>query len=113
MRDDHDGATALELKDEVFDLGGGDGIEGGAGFVEQEYFRIYRESARNTQALLLAGGETVSGLVELVLYLIPQRGAAQAILHLLAQRRAGSQAVDAQPVSYVVKDRLRERIGPL
>src|SRR5665213_2122231 len=37
---DHNGATALELEDEVFDLRGGDGIEGGTGLVQQEYFRI-------------------------------------------------------------------------
>src|SRR5665213_1230538 len=51
MRDDHDGATALELEDQVLDLGGGDGIESGAGFVEQQNFRIDSQCARNTQAL--------------------------------------------------------------
>src|SRR6185312_13595246 len=40
MRDDHDGTAAFELENQVFDLGGGDGIEGGARLVEQKHFRI-------------------------------------------------------------------------
>ncbi len=85
MRDDHDGATALELEDQVLDLGGGDGIERRAGLVEQQHFGIHRQRARDAQALLLAAGEAVGGLVQLILDFVPQGGAAQALLHLVFQ----------------------------
>ena len=105
---------SLELEDQVFDLGGGDGIESGAGLVEQQHFRIHRQRAGDAQALLLAAGEAVGGLVQLVLDFVPQRGAAQALLHLVVQSRRGStDAVDARAVGDVVEDRFRERIGPL
>src|SRR5579863_3473761 len=80
VSDDHDGAAALQLENQVFDLGGGDGIQRRARLVEQQHFRIDSQGARNAQALLLAAGKPVSGLVQLVLYLIPQGGAAQAVL---------------------------------
>ena len=83
---------SLELEDQVFDFGGGDGIERGAGLVEQQHFRIHGQRARDAQPLLLAAGEAVGGLVQLVLHFVPQRGAAQALLHLVAQRRAAGRS---------------------
>ena len=53
----------LSWKMQVFDLRGGDGIERGAGLVEQEHFRVDGQGARDAQALLLAAGEAVGGLV--------------------------------------------------
>src|SRR5579863_387578 len=41
MRDDGDGATALELEDQVLDLGGRDGIERRARLIEQQHFRVH------------------------------------------------------------------------
>src|SRR5579872_7083494 len=79
--DDDDGATALELEDEVFDFRGGDGIEGGTGLVQQEHFRIYGKGAGDAQALLLAAGEAISGLIEFIFHFVPESGAAQALLY--------------------------------
>ena len=89
VRHDHDGATVLQLEDQILDLGGGDGIERGAGLVEQQHFRIHRQRARDAQALLLAAGKAVGRFVQLVLHLVPQRGAAQALLHADRAARRG------------------------
>src|SRR5487761_499199 len=40
---DDDGATVLELENQVFDLGGGDWIERRTRLVEQQDFRIHRQ----------------------------------------------------------------------
>ena len=54
---DDDSVLRLQLEDEVFDLGGGDGIEGGGRLVHQEDFGIDCEGAGDAHALLLAAGE--------------------------------------------------------
>src|SRR6185312_16280759 len=83
VRDDHDGAAVRDGQQELLDLRGRDRVERGARLVEQEHFRVDRERPRDAEALLLAARETVRRLVELVLYLIPERGAHQAPLDLL------------------------------
>ena len=52
--DDDDGAEILQLDEEFLDFSGADGIEGGAGFVEEEDFGFYGEPAGDAQTLLLA-----------------------------------------------------------
>src|SRR5580700_5569828 len=75
--DDHDGVVVGQFVDQLFDLGGGDRVERRARLVEQDHLRPHRDGAGDAQALLLAAGEALAVGVELVLDLVPQRGAAQ------------------------------------
>src|SRR5579864_8676251 len=113
VRDDGDGATALEVEDQILDLGSSDGIERRAGLVEQQHLRVHRQRARDAQALLLAARQSVGRLVEFVFHFLPQRGPAEALLHRVAQGRAIGRAVDAQPIGHVLKNGFGKRIGLL
>jgi hypothetical protein len=55
--DDDDGDGGAEVVDEFFDFGGGDGVEGGAGFVHEHDVGFGGEDAGDAEALLLTGGE--------------------------------------------------------
>src|SRR5215510_8990077 len=74
----HDGVAVLELEHELLDLGGGDGVERGAGLVHQEHVGLHGDGASDAQALLLAARETQGRLLESIVHLVPERGAAQA-----------------------------------
>ena len=54
VRDDDDGVLLLQLPDQLFHFGGGDGIERGAGLIHQDDLGLDREGARNAETLLLA-----------------------------------------------------------
>ena len=69
--------SRLQFVDQFLDLGGRDRIERRAGLVEQDDFRLDRDGARDAQALLLAAGQAEAAGIELVLHLVPERGAAQ------------------------------------
>src|ERR1700733_1826171 len=71
VRDDHDRVLVREFIDQFFDLRGRNGIERRTRFVKQDHFRSRRYRSRNTKALLLAAGETKSGLPQLVLHFVP------------------------------------------
>ena len=81
------------------------------GSSSRQHFRLDSQTAGDTQALLLAAGKLVGGLVEVVFDFIPQRGVAEALLDGVGERKLG--AVDAQAVRDIVEDRFRERIGAL
>ena len=94
--DDHDRVVGLQLVDQLLDLGGRDRIERRARLVEQDHLGLHRDGAGDAQALLLAAGQAQAVGVELVLDLVPQRGAAQRRLDpavelglAAAARRAG------------------------
>ena len=57
MSNDNDGEPLLQLENQVFDLGGRNGIERGARFVHQQDLGINRQRAGDTQPLLLAPGK--------------------------------------------------------
>ena len=48
----------LQLHSQFFDMGGGNGVQGGGGLVHEEYFRFYCQSAGNAETLLLTAGKT-------------------------------------------------------
>src|SRR5436305_359576 len=77
MGDDHDGITGFQLVDQFLDSRGRDRIERRAGFVEQNDLRLYRDGARDAQALLLSAGQAEPAGIQLVLHLVPQRAALQ------------------------------------
>ena len=78
MRDNYDGISLFELKDQLFNFPGRDGIERGARFVHQQNFRLNRQRPRNTQPLLLPAREAGAGfLVQVVFRFAPQGGGFQ------------------------------------
>src|SRR6185369_3351721 len=52
MGDDQDRVALAKLLDQLFDLRGGDRVEGGSRLVEQDDLRLHRDRPRNAQALL-------------------------------------------------------------
>src|SRR6185436_13132248 len=107
--DDHDRVVLFELVDQLLDLGGGDRVERRARLVEQYDLGLDRDRARDTQPLLLPTGEAEPIGVELVLDLVPQRGAAQRGLDPAIQLRARQPFVEPHAEGDVLVDRHRER----
>src|SRR5437016_3242991 len=111
VSDDGDRADVFQLHEQLFNFCGADGIERGAGLVEEQNFRLDGKSAGDAQTLLLAAGKFVSGLVEVVLHFVPERGVAQAFFDGVGDGKL--RAVDLQAVGHVVENGLGERIGAL
>src|SRR5216684_1830770 len=107
----HKGAEILQLHEQLFDFCGADGIERGAGLVEKQDFGLDGESACDAQALLLAAGKFIGGLVEMVFDFVPEGGVAQALFDGFGDR--GFRAVDAQAISNILENGLGERVGAL
>lgn len=59
-------AGAFEFEDGVFDVLGGDGVEAGGGFVEDDYGGVVDDGAGEGDALFHSGGEAVVGAVGVV-----------------------------------------------
>ena len=101
--------------DQVLDRQGRDRVERRAGLVHQQHLGLDRDRAGDAEPLLLAAGEARAGLVEPVLDLVPEVGAAQralddlVLLGLLHPAR-----VEVEPGGDVLVDRhRRERVGRL
>src|SRR5208283_991511 len=110
VSDNHDGGDVFDLEEEFLDLQRSDGVQRGAGFVQQKNLRLDREGARDTEALLLAAGKGASGLLQLVFNLCPQCRAFQALLDSGLHLRFPGGSVNAKAVGNIVEDRLRERV---
>src|SRR5271155_5812938 len=67
VRDQDHGIVVLELDDELFDLGGGTGVQGRSWLVQQEDLRPNGESPGDAQSLLLTTRKAPSILTEPVL----------------------------------------------
>jgi hypothetical protein len=106
-----DGAEILELNEELFDFGGTNGIESRAWLIEEKDFRLDGEGAGNAKALLLAAGKLVGGLVEVVLYFVPESSMSQAFFNGFSHGDFG--AIDTKAVGDVFKNGFGERIGAL
>jgi hypothetical protein len=68
------------VEEQLLDLGGADGVEGGSRLVEEQNFGLNREGARDTETLLLTTGEFVGRLVEVIFDFVPEGGVAEAFL---------------------------------
>src|SRR5260370_41544136 len=106
-----DGAKVLQLDEQLFDFRGADGVERRAGFVEKKNFGLDGKSAGDAQALLLAAGKFVRGLVEVVFHFVPERGMPQTFFDRIGD--GNFRAVNPQAIGHVVENRLGERIGAL
>ncbi len=109
--DGDDGAEIFQLNEELFDFRGADGIESGARLVEEKNFGLDGQGAGDAEALLLAAGKIVGGLVELVFHFVPEGGMAEAFLDGVRHRKL--RAIDAETISHVFEDGFGERIGAL
>jgi hypothetical protein len=107
VRDDHDG-VARQFVHQVLDLRGGDRVQRGARLVHQDHVGLDGDRAGDAQPLLLAAGQGQPAHLELVLDLVPERGAAQGLLHHVAD--VALDLVDPDAVGDVVEDGLRERV---
>ena len=85
--DGDDGAEIFQLNEELFDFRGADGIEGGARLIEEKNFGFDGQGACDAEALLLAAGKIVGGLVELVFHFVPEGGVAEAFLDGVRHRK--------------------------
>src|SRR5260370_18201177 len=79
--DDHDRVVLFELVDQLLDFGGRDRIERRARLVEQYPLRLYRDGARDAQALLLPAGEAQPHGAELLLRPFPAHAASRRVLY--------------------------------
>ena len=113
MRDHHHGALPGKLHHQLLDERRGDGVERARGFVHEQHLGLRGQGARDAQALLLAAGKPQARLAELVAYLVPQAGIAQAPLRQLVGLGAAEPAHAARAVQDVVADGHGERIGVL
>ena len=91
---------------------GGDRVERRARLVHQDHVGLGGDGAGDAEPLLLAAGEAVGRLLELVLDLVPECGAAQRLLDEVVHV-VDLHAGDPRAVGDVVVDRLRERVGLL
>ena len=73
--------TALQGDDELLDGGRGLGVQGGGRLVQEEDLGLHGQGAGDAQPLLLAAGEERAAPVEGILHLVPERHAAQRLLH--------------------------------
>src|SRR5579862_10036520 len=85
VRDDGQRTAILELKHQLLDFGGGYRIERRARLVEEQNFRIDRQSTRDTEPLLLAARKRECRFVKVVFHLVPQRRSPQAVLNVIAK----------------------------
>src|SRR5262245_18590296 len=107
--DDRDRVVLFELVDQLLDLGRRDRIERRAGLIEQDDLRTHRDGAGDAQALLLAAGQGKAVGHQLVLDLLPQRGAAQRGFHPVIDVGLGEPLVQPDAERDVLVDRHRER----
>ena len=114
VRDDGDGVIFRQLRDQLFDPRGGDGIQRGTGFVHQDHLRIDGDRAGNAQPLLLTAGQAGAGLDETILYLFPQARLAQAGLDDFIELDAtAGEPVQFWAIGDVIVDTFRKGIGLL
>src|SRR6185436_19008912 len=83
---DEDRDFVFEVGDEFLDAGGGNGIECRSRLIEQENFRLRRQSARDAHALLLTSRKVECQIIETVSDFVPKRGATQRLLDFLVER---------------------------
>jgi hypothetical protein len=110
VSDDQHRHLVAQRRDQLFDLRRRDGIQRRGRLVEQQDLRRRRQRARDAQALHLAAGERQCRVRQAILDLVPQRGAAQRLLHFLGKSGAVAYATQAQAVGDVLENRFGKRV---
>ena len=113
VRDNNQGVMLFKLHCQLLDHNCRDGIESRGGLVHKQDLGLDGERAGDAQALLLATGKTESGALELILYLVPQRRAAQRLLDQAIKLIAILDTKTARTVGHVIVDAHGKRIGAL
>src|SRR6266404_7396388 len=103
--DDDDAVISLQFADQLLDTLRRDRIERRGRLVEEQDFRFNRDRAGYAQTLLLAAREAESALFQLVLDLVPQRGAPQSLLDAVLHLARWELLVEADAEGDVVGDR--------
>src|SRR5436189_517203 len=75
--DRYDRITGLEFVDQFLNLGRRDRIKCRTRLIHQNHFRLYGESARDAEPLLLSARKARSRLVQIILHLVPQSSHAE------------------------------------
>ena len=110
--DDHDRIFPAQFVDQFLDLSRCDRVERRAGFVHQEHLGRGGHGPGDAEPLLLAAGKAGAGLIEPVLGLVPEGGAAQGLLDDGVEiGPCACQAVNTGTVGHVVIDRLGKGVG--
>ena len=99
---------ALALHEEFLDLGGGDRVQRGGGFIQQDHFRFKGQHAGQAQPLLLPAGKGIGRIIQPVVDLIPQHGLAQCFFHLAGDLLLVLLARHFQPKADIFGDRQRQ-----
>lgn len=107
---DDKGELAAQLGNEIFNAGGGDGIERGTGLIHEENARLQSHGARDAESLLLTAGEAGGRLMQAIFNLIPERRETQAALGGFAEFMLVLDPGDAQAIDRVFKDGAGEGI---
>jgi len=110
--DDDDRVAVFQDVDQLFDLPGGDGVEGGARLVHEEHSGS-TASARAMHNRCCWPPERPRPLSwRAILHLVPERGTLEALLDNVVQPRVPD-AIDPRTVCHVVVDGLGEGVGLL
>lgn len=72
MSDDQNRIASTEPDNEILNDAAGNRIEGAAGLIHEQHLRGKRQSSGNTEALLLAAGQSQRGRIQPILDLIPE-----------------------------------------
>src|SRR6202163_5041236 len=107
--DDGDRIVLRQFLDQLLDLGGGNGVERRAGFVEQDHLGTHGHGAGDAKPLLLAAGQAEAAGAQLVLDLVPQCAAAQRLFHTAVHLGFGNLLIEPDAERYVLVDRHRKR----
>lgn len=110
MRHDDNSVLLFKVQHQLFDLCRGNGVERRARLIHQQNFRFNRQRARDTEALLLATGESQGRILQPVRHFIPEGRPTQAALDNGVELVAMAHAEDAWAVGGVLVDRLGKRV---
>ena len=109
MGDDYHGVLSLEGGNCLLETRRGDRIQGRGRLIQQQDFWLYRDTAGDAEALLLAAREAEPGVLEFVFDLIPEGCATQRLFDPVGQVRLRHLFIEAHAIGDIVKDRHRER----
>lgn len=113
VSDDDDRVFSPQFAHQVFHLVGRDWVQGRAGFVEQENFRLGRDGSGDAEPLLLSARKRESTFLEPGADFIPQGGPFEGLFGHGIDDGAIPLAVDFQRIDDVIENAHRKGVGLL